>query len=67
MPSAEKKPIRAPVLAALARAPRVEKLTPEQRAELDQDTATIAAGRARLISQADLPRALEEIDREHGG
>lgn len=66
MPSAEKQ-VSDPVLAALARAPRVEKLTPEQRAELDQDTAAIAAGRARLISQADVPRALEEIDREHSG
>jgi hypothetical protein len=66
MPSAEKQ-ISDPVLAALARAPRVEKLTSEQRAELDQDTADITAGRARLIPQADVPRVLEELGRERSG
>lgn len=55
-----------PVLAALDRAPRVQRLTPEQRAELDQDLADIAAGRARLIAHEDMPRALEEIARERG-
>ncbi|WP_437910888.1 hypothetical protein WME95_24875 [Sorangium sp. So ce327] len=56
-----------PILAAIERAPRVQRLTPEQRAELDQDLADIAAGRARLVAHEDLPRALEELAREHGG
>ncbi|WP_441285890.1 hypothetical protein ACSRUE_25665 [Sorangium sp. KYC3313] len=56
-----------PILAALDRAPRVQRLTPEQRAELDQDLADIAAGRARLVAHEDLPRALEELAREQGG
>jgi len=66
MPFAEKQ-ISDPVIAALTRAPRVEKLTSEQRAELDKDTADIAAGRARLIPHADVPRVLEELGRKHGG
>jgi hypothetical protein len=59
-------PIVDPVLAALDRAPVGEPFTPEQRAELDQDLADIAAGRARLIAHEDLPAALEELAREHG-
>ncbi|MDC0676637.1 MULTISPECIES: hypothetical protein [Sorangium] len=56
-----------PILAAIDRAPRVQRLTPEQRAELDQDVADIAAGRARLVAHEDLPQALEELAREQGG
>jgi hypothetical protein len=57
-----------PVLAALARAPRVSRLTPEQRAELDQQVSDIKAGKARLVRHEDLPTALEELYRaEHGG
>ncbi|WP_437917314.1 hypothetical protein WME73_25090 [Sorangium sp. So ce302] len=56
-----------PILAAIDRAPRVQRLTPEQRAELDRDLADIAAGRARLVAHEDLPRALEELAREQGG
>lgn len=52
-----------PVLEALARAPIGEPLTPEQRAELDQDLADIAAGRARLIRHEDMPSVLEELAR----
>lgn len=52
-----------PVLAAIDRAPLVRALTPEQRAELDQDLADIASGRAKLVAQADVPRALEEMSR----
>ncbi|WP_437301510.1 hypothetical protein [Sorangium sp. So ce426] len=56
-----------PILAAIDRAARVQRLTPEQRAELDRDLADIAAGRARLVAHEDLPRALEELAREQGG
>jgi hypothetical protein len=38
-----------PVLAAVARAPRGEPFTPEQREELEQDLADITAGRVTLI------------------
>ncbi|WP_437617752.1 hypothetical protein [Sorangium sp. So ce1151] len=57
-----------PILAAaIDRAPRVQRLTPEQRAELEQDLADIAAGRARLVAHEDLPQALEELAREQDG
>lgn len=57
-----------PVLAALARAPRVSRLSPEQRAELDEQLADIKAGRSRLVRHEDLPAALEEMYRaEHSG
>ncbi|WP_437729673.1 hypothetical protein [Sorangium sp. So ce1335] len=56
-----------PILAAIGRAPRVQRLTPEQRAELEQDLADIAAGRARLVAHEDLPQALEELSRKHDG
>ena len=57
-----------PVLAALARAPRVSRLNTERRAELEQAVADIAAGRARLVRDEDLPAALEELYyQEHGG
>jgi hypothetical protein len=56
-----------PVLAAIARAPLGAPFTPEQRAELDQAVADIAAGRARLVRNDDMPAALEEMYRaEHG-
>jgi hypothetical protein len=38
-----------PALLALQRAPLGEPFTPEQRAELDQDVADIAAGRVKLV------------------
>jgi hypothetical protein len=38
-----------PIFAAIDRAPIGEPFTPEQEAELAQDLADIAAGRARLI------------------
>ncbi|WP_438013503.1 hypothetical protein WMF18_21445 [Sorangium sp. So ce315] len=56
-----------PILAAIDRAPRVQRLTPEQRAELERDVADMAAGRARLVAHEDLPRALEELAREQDG
>jgi hypothetical protein len=40
-----------PVLRAMARAPLVRALTPDQRAELDQAVADIAAGRVQLVPQ----------------
>lgn len=49
------------VLDAIDRAPLVRALTAEQRAELEQDLADIAAGRAAMVSHADVPRALEEM------
>ena len=55
---------RNPVLAALDRAPVVRALTPQQRAELDQDVADIAAGRAQLTPHAEVPHALEELSRK---
>ncbi len=51
------------VLQALDRAPIGEPFTAEQRAELDQDLADIAAGRARLIPYEDMPHVLEELAR----
>ncbi|WP_437302067.1 hypothetical protein [Sorangium sp. So ce388] len=56
-----------PILAAIDRAPRVQRLTPEQRAELEQDLADIATGRARLVAHERLPQALEELAREQDG
>ncbi len=50
-----------PIRAACARAPIVHRLTPEQRAELDQAMEDIAAGRSRVIAAEDVPAALEEI------
>jgi hypothetical protein len=52
-----------PILQALDRAPIGEPFTPEQRAELDQDLADIAAGRAKLIPHEDIPHILEELAR----
>jgi hypothetical protein len=56
-----------PMLAAIARAPKVSLLTPEQRAELDEQVAAIEAGRARLVPHEDLPAALEAMYREEHG
>lgn len=56
--------LRDPVLEALERAPLVRALSAEQRAELDQDVADIAEGRAELVLHADVPRALEDLSRE---
>ena len=50
-----------PVLEALSLAPVVERLTEEQRAELAQDLADIAADPTRLVRHADVPRALEQL------
>lgn len=49
-----------PVLSALERAPVGRAVTPEQIAELDQQVADIAAGRARLVPHADVQAMLEE-------
>jgi hypothetical protein len=43
-----------PVIAAMRRAPRVNVLTPEQRAELDQAVEDIQAGRVKLIPHEEL-------------
>jgi hypothetical protein len=53
-----------PIRAACDRAPIVHQLTPEQRAELDQDMADIAAGRMQVIAHEDMPAALEALRRE---
>jgi predicted transcriptional regulator len=55
-----------PILAAIARAPRVQRLTAEQRAELDQAMEDIAAGRVKLVPNEDVPAWLEEHARELG-
>jgi len=52
-----------PIRAACDRAPLVHRLTPEQRAELDQAMADIASGRSRVVAAEDVPAALEEIAR----
>ena len=52
-----------PVLAACDRAPIVHRLTPEERADLDQAVEDIAAGRSRVVMAEDVPAALEEIAR----
>jgi Spy/CpxP family protein refolding chaperone len=56
-----------PVARAAARAPRVQRLTPEQRAELDQQMEEIRAGRARLVPHADVPGVIEEMRRQERG
>ena len=55
-----------PIREAMRRAPIVRRLTSEQHAELAQDLADIAAGRARLVAHDDVPAALEEIARSRG-
>lgn len=50
-----------PILAAIDRAPKGEPFTPEQEAELAQDLADIAAGRATLVAHEDVPDALAKI------
>lgn len=52
-----------PVLEALDRAPRVQRLTAEQRAELDQAMDDIAAGRVQLVAHEDVPAWLEQHGR----
>jgi hypothetical protein len=56
-----------PVLLALQRAPLGEPFTPEQRAELDQDVADIAAGRAKLVPHAEVRERLDDLRRQQGG
>ena len=55
-----------PIRAAMERAPEVEWLTPEQRAESDEALERLRSGRARLIRHADRAAALEELARAHG-
>jgi hypothetical protein len=58
-------PALGPVLDALDRAPvGVVDLTPEQHAEFDVIAAEFAAGRLRLVPNAQVPRVLEELARE---
>lgn len=52
-----------PIRAACERAPVVHRLTPEERAELDQAVADIKSGRSRVVMAEDMPAALEEIAR----
>jgi hypothetical protein len=53
-------PARDPVAEALDRAPVVQTLTPEQRAELDQIVEEIQSGRMALVAHEDVPAWLEE-------
>ncbi len=57
--STDEPPTQDPVLAAIARAPIVQRLTPAQRAELDAMTADIAARRVQLVAHDDVPVWLE--------
>lgn len=63
------KPVAQPtvdaVLAALDRAPIGEPFSDDERAELDEDMANIASGRARLVAHDDLVDALVELAAEH--
>ena len=52
------------VLAALDHAPEGEPFTADERAELDNDMAQIAAGRARVVAHDDLVDALVELAAE---
>jgi hypothetical protein len=49
------------MLAALARAPKGPRLTPEERAELDQIVAEMDAG--QFVRHEDVPAALEAMHR----
>ena len=55
-----------PVRAAAERAPRVQRLTPEQRAELNQAVRDIAEGRRQPVRHDDVPAWLEQHARELG-
>lgn len=57
---------RNPLAEAVRRAPLGEPFTPEQRAELDQAMADIAAGRVELVPQDEVPAWLEARTRELG-
>jgi predicted transcriptional regulator len=66
-PTLAERPVH-PMLTALANAPVVQWLTPEQRAELDQAMEDIAAGRVQMVAHDDVPAWLENMARaEHGG
>lgn len=41
--------------------------TSEQRAEIEQSVADVAAGRARLVPHADVQRELAAMRRRHAG
>ena len=55
-----------PLVEAVRRAPLVRSLTAEQRAELAQDVADIAADRVELVSHEDVPAWLEARARAEG-
>jgi hypothetical protein len=55
-----------PIRQAILRAPQTTRLTPEQRAELAQDLADIAAGRVTLVAGDEVPAWLEAHARELG-
>jgi ABC-type amino acid transport substrate-binding protein len=66
-PDPTERPVH-PMLTALANAPVVQWLTPEQRAELDQAMADLAAGRVKMVAHDDVPAYLESLARaEQGG
>jgi hypothetical protein len=52
-----------PLLAAMKRAPRVERLPPELKAYLDQRLEEIRAGRARLVPHEEVMAGLAEAHR----
>jgi hypothetical protein len=55
-----------PIRAAAERAPRVQRLTAEQRAELDVQVRDIAEGRTQLVAHNDVPAWLEQHARDRG-
>ncbi len=55
-----------PIREAIRKAPLVQRLTPEQHAELARDIEDIAKGRARLVPEEQVTEALAEIARSRG-
>lgn len=64
--AAEHLPPADPIAAAMARAPRAQILTLEQRAELDRQVEDIRSGRTRLVKHEDRAAWLEEHAAELG-
>ena len=52
-----------PIRAAMERAPRVQWLSPEERAECDKALADLRAGRSKLLSHEEMFEDFEEIAR----
>ncbi len=55
-----------PIVAAINRAPVVDFLTPEERADLDQLTVDISTGRVQVIAHEDVPATFEALRHASG-